>query len=228
MRAGRRECERFAKRFEALKNPTQTSQGFDDFNYIDQDWLERLVFEYDELKEEGYNQDSGDAFKLDASDRRCDIIIILGEADILGPEVVKDPFIRTPRIPKQGEIFKMENMSNAQQGEYRWKFAGRFSPRPFNSTSAGPTPNGGSAPEHSQPPLSDFTLFYPHMQQQQNASGGSSASSLMENPRKRKRPNSLLGKSENGNEMSLGEVNVVEYPYSPFQSLCEDKFNAKE
>jgi hypothetical protein len=107
---------------------------YEQFGYIDLYWLEKLIFEHEEEEMQREPQeDFRTTFRLDKSDIDCGIIVILGEADILGLEMLKPLFITMSRVPRRSEIFKMRNISqiNAKEKKWGWKFAARFSPRLF-------------------------------------------------------------------------------------------------
>jgi hypothetical protein len=113
----------------------------DQFKYIDRFWLDTHMFDLEEEgKEDVY-------FKFDKSDNSTDLVILLGEADVLAPEMVNPPFRASPRMPKETEIHKWLRQSTQidLSGVSDWDFVSRFTPRRFRvGASALPQPTAST------------------------------------------------------------------------------------
>jgi len=63
-------------------------------------WLDSHLFD---REEEGT---ANITFLFNESDQSVALVILLGEADILAPEMIKPPFRASARIPRETEIYK--------------------------------------------------------------------------------------------------------------------------
>jgi hypothetical protein len=108
-------------------NPEGHDENYDDqFARIDLSWMERIMFGEEEdprLQNPAYPRS---AFWIDYTG--CDVLIVIGESDVLDPEMVKPPFVASVRIPKQSEIFRMaRSYRNTEKSKWKLGFAERFS-----------------------------------------------------------------------------------------------------
>lgn len=97
-----------------MDNPEQ-------FERIDSKWIDKCLYWFDE-------EDSGfprTGLQPDEYVSRNDIVVFLGEADKLQPEMVELSSTPMPQRPKESHIFKM---SGRASGKLRWHFMGRWTP----------------------------------------------------------------------------------------------------
>ena len=107
------------------------SEFLDQFDNIDLTWMENVIFKHDEEQTEqsASFSSANEPFSFEYEDTTtCDLLILIGEARILGPEMVKRPFTRRARIPKQSEVYVLIHDYQLHESEYmyKWKFNGRF------------------------------------------------------------------------------------------------------
>src|ERR1700733_9239964 len=102
----------------------------DQFDCIDLTWMENVIFKHDEEQTEqsASFSSANEPFSFEHEDATCNLLILIGEARILGPEMVKRPFKRRARVPKQSEVYSLARDYRSDEDEYiyRWKFRGRF------------------------------------------------------------------------------------------------------
>jgi hypothetical protein len=102
----------------------------DQFDCIDLTWMENVIFKHDEEQTEQSApfSSANEPFSFEHEDATCNLLILIGEARILGPEMVKRPFKRRARVPKQSEVYSLARDYRSDEDEYiyRWKFRGRF------------------------------------------------------------------------------------------------------
>src|SRR5438034_5561892 len=98
----------------------------DQFDNIDLTWIENVIFKHDEEQTEQSTSiiSAIKPFSLEYEDSTCDLLILIGEARVLGPEMVKRPFTRRPRVPKQSEVYALIGKNSEEN--YKWMFKGRF------------------------------------------------------------------------------------------------------
>jgi hypothetical protein len=91
------------------------------FERIDSKWIDGCLYRFDE-EDGGFSQT---VFQPDEYVSRNDIVVFLGEADKLQPEMVELSSTPMPQRPKESHIFKM---SRRASGKLRWHFMGRWTP----------------------------------------------------------------------------------------------------
>jgi hypothetical protein len=111
------------------------SEGYDP-DYLDQldnidlTWMENMIFKHDEEQtgQSASFSSANEPFIPEYEDATtCDFLILIGEARVLGPEMVKRPFKRRARVPKQSEVYVLNINYPPSDGEsHKWRFKGRF------------------------------------------------------------------------------------------------------
>lgn len=91
------------------------------FTRIDTNWIDICLYRSDE-DDSGFSRA---VFQSDEYESDTDIVVILGEADMLQPEMVELSSTPMPQRPKESHIFKM---SGRESGKLRWHFMGRWTP----------------------------------------------------------------------------------------------------
>ncbi|KAI9783828.1 MAG: hypothetical protein M1839_003164 [Geoglossum umbratile] len=104
------------------------------FDNIDLTWVENMIFMHDERQTEqsASFSSANEPFILDYRDTStCDLLILIGEARVLGPEMVKRPFKHRVRVPKQSEIYVLDHNHYPCPDDESlvWRFKGRFTPQ---------------------------------------------------------------------------------------------------
>jgi hypothetical protein len=126
----------------------------DQLENIDLIWLEKQIFASD-LEP----TPQGRSFGFGYEETGWDITILLGEAAVLGPEMIKPPFSRRPRVPKQSEVYLLsyDYYTRTVDTTHAWNFSGRFtSCSTYQWSSLDPTLNSiqESSPSSPSPPPS--------------------------------------------------------------------------
>jgi len=102
------------------------------FANIDLCWMENTLFTIEEQPSSSHQENTSPEFVISYDDQLCELLIVIGEADVLAPEMVKPPFTASARIPKQSEVFALKQKWRSDgKDEYEWDFKGRFSPRGY-------------------------------------------------------------------------------------------------
>jgi hypothetical protein len=117
-------------------------------NAVDKFWVEQRLFELEENEYPGSSADllemGGKVFSEHKSGKKTAGIIVLGEVEYSLPLMQAPPFLSTPRVPKETEIFQM-NKDTYRDGKYHWsrKYLGTYTPKTKPTPPISPSPRSG-------------------------------------------------------------------------------------
>jgi hypothetical protein len=125
---------------EGIRNYEITaSSSLEDLEFVDKQWIEKRLFEIDELDQVQPSTDISEMargiFKSHESSKKS-TIIILGELDYCLPIMHCPPFPLKPRIARETEIFQMQAERSGDQNLWRRKYLGTYTPKPLSPSAA--------------------------------------------------------------------------------------------
>jgi hypothetical protein len=133
----------------------------DQLESLDLAWMESQMIRHDEeqVKKSVSFSPTVEAFRLGWGETYYDFIILLGEAGILGPEMMKSPFTRRARIPKESEIYSLaKNYWGSEEERHKWDFSGRFtSQSSYQWSKLDPALSNFQEPSPPPPSTSDWS-----------------------------------------------------------------------
>jgi hypothetical protein len=156
-----------------LEPPEDYDPDFmDQFDNIDLTYVESMIFKDDDeqTKQLASFSSTNEPFGFELEDPPSDLLILIGEARVLGPEMVKRPFRRRARIPKQSEVYVSTRLrpSLPDDVSHMWKFKGRFTSRSnYQWSSLDPALNAGKESSPPPPPLTASWSIETQVQEQE-------------------------------------------------------------